>query len=68
MFVISKSNNNNNNNNIFWDLDVMTGKSNIVTKNHVRSHYVIIDLFSLYVLFSHFRPGDVLEGIFFPVP
>ena len=24
----------------------------------------LIDLFSLYVLFSHFRPRDVLKGIF----
>ena len=28
------------------------------------NYNVGIDLFSLYVLFSHFRPRDVLKGIF----
>ena len=33
-----------------------------ITKRSNRNH--VIDLFSLYILFSHFRPRDALMGIF----
>ena len=28
-----------------------------------RSKFIVIDLFGLYIFFSHFRPRDVLKGI-----
>ena len=43
---------------------VQSAASRLFSLSRKNDHNALIDLFSLYVLFSHFRPRDVLMGSF----